>query len=333
MDHRKLKLFSILLIIVYGLGSSGALALAAEGATPSRPDLDQEQPDIGSYASGLSRDFGSYFSNMAGYDWYTYAAVLGTTLALLPYDQQMTDTSHDYALNHHLMNRDDHYGQFASWHILGKSVDFPYPKDTTSFFWYLGDGMFSLELMAGFACFGYFGNDPRSSATSIQIFESLLITATTVMPIKMLTGRESPLRSTVDGGKWQGYPGLTNYINHQARYYAFPSGHVATAVSTLTVIAGNYPDSAWLVPTGSVAVGLLMVALMNVGSHWPSDFPLAVMIGYTAGHTVVANHRKGQQRPEEKKIEQKQALRSVQWQGVTPSCFDAWCGLATAWRF
>ena len=285
------------------------------------------------YPKRLMTDYTAHLDNLLNYDWLTYAAVVTGTLALMPYDQSMVDGSREYAVRHKFKKNGSPYGSLGQWHLMGKSVDFSYPKNMLALFWYMGDGLFSLQLAAGFTGYGFFASDLRGSATAVQIFDSLLVTSLTIIPIKMATGRESPQRSSVNGGRWHGYPGLKNYINNQSRFYAFPSGHVATAVSTLTVIAENYPEKSWIIPVGSPVVGLLMYSLMNVGSHWPSDFPLAVLIGYTAAHTVVANHK--QRRLSGLKADNLNASIKPgwQWEGVKPYCDINACVLDTQWRF
>ena len=66
----------------------------------------------------------------------------------------------------------------------------------------------------------------------------------------------------------------------------FPSGHLATAMATITILAGNYPDNKYIKPVGYSLMGLLGYAMLNNGVHWISDYPLAIAIGYTCGKIV-----------------------------------------------
>ena len=329
----QLHIGKILLVAFPVLGLSSAQLIAEETPQPVPSTTSSGLPSIRDYAHDLPGDFGSFYRNMAGYDWTVYAAVVGTTLLVHPHDQHMVNSTRGYALEHHYMGHDDPYGHLVAFHLMGKRLDFPYPLDLTAFFWYLGDGMFSLELMGAFGAYGYYHSDARSVDTALQMGESLVITAATVMPIKIMTGRESPQKATASGGKWHGYPGLLNYINHQARYYAYPSGHTATLVSAVTVIAENYPEQRWIAPVGGAATGMLMVALMNVGSHWPSDFPLAILIGYTAGHTVASKHRAQREQRAAHTVFPGEPPRGWHWLGMTPTCMDEGCGVTTEWQF
>ncbi len=73
-----------------------------------------------------------------------------------------------------------------------------------------------------------------------------------------------------------------------------------------------------------------MFSLMNVGSHWPSDFPLGFLIGYTSGRTVVARAKE-----RERAASKPEGTQNVgwQWEGISPSCFGAKYGLQSEWIF
>jgi hypothetical protein len=86
---------------------------------------------------------------------------------------------------------------------------------------------------------------------------------------------------------------LRSYERNQPKYYAFPSGHITTAITTITVVAENYPDVWWIRPVGYSLTGLLGVSLVNVGYHWYSDLPLGIALGYTFG--MLAAHPSGTQ--------------------------------------
>ena len=84
---------------------------------------------------------------------------------------------------------------------------------------------------------------------------------------------------------------MKKYHTHQARYYAFPSGHIATAMAAVTVMSENYPEIGWLKPVGYSLVGLIGVSLVDRGYHWYSDLPLGVVIGHVFG--MIAAHPRG----------------------------------------
>ena len=72
---------------------------------------------------------------------------------------------------------------------------------------------------------------------------------------------------------------------------AFPSGHLATAMATITILAGNYPDNKYIKPVGYSLMGLLGFAMLNNGVHWMSDYPLAIAIGYSCGKIALSRGR------------------------------------------
>lgn len=154
---------------------------------------------------------------------------------------------------------------------------------------HVGDGRVHLGIAATFGIVGFATDDTRALRTASQTVEALLATGIVVQLLKHITGRESPEAATSEGGTWRFFPNLKEYHRHQTRYYAFPSGHIATTMSTVTVIAENYPEVGWIKPVGYTIVGLLGFGLVGVGFHWYSDLPLGIAIGYTFGS--IASHR------------------------------------------
>lgn len=69
-----------------------------------------------------------------------------------------------------------------------------------------------------------------------------------------------------------------------------PSGHIATFMVTITVIATNYPEIKWIKPVGYSLMGIIAFEMMASRVHWVSDYLLALLIGYVVGKTA-ANRR------------------------------------------
>ncbi len=162
-------------------------------------------------------------------------------------------------------------------------------RNGSDFFEYLGDGRPQFGLAAGFALYGFALGDQKALHTGSQTVEALLACGITVQAMKRIAGRESPAVATSDRGVWRLFPNLRAYQQHQSRYYAFPSGHIATTMATVTVIAENYPEVFWIRPVGYSLAGCLGFSLVNVGYHWYSDLPLGAAIGYMFG--MIAAHR------------------------------------------
>ncbi len=158
--------------------------------------------------------------------------------------------------------------------------------DVSDFFEYLGDGRPQFGLAAAFGAFGVIRSDQRALRTGSQLVEVILACGTVVQVLKHLTGRESPFVSTVPGGRWDVFPNQVEYHKHVPRFDAYPSGHIATALATVTVVAENYPEWKWVRPVGYSLCALIGISMANTGIHWYSDYPLGLYLGYAFGMIV-----------------------------------------------
>ncbi|MGD0338435.1 MAG: phosphatase PAP2 family protein [Bacteroidota bacterium] len=162
-------------------------------------------------------------------------------------------------------------------------------RSSSSFNKYLveiGDGRTQFAIAGAFAAYGFIVDDHRALRTASQSVEAILVTGLVVQVLKRITGRESPYEAANPYGIWRLFSNPKEYERHPSRYYSFPSGHTATTMALLTVISQNYPECQWIKPVGLVLVGLVEFGLVNSGMHWCSDFPLAMMLGYTCGRIV-----------------------------------------------
>ncbi len=164
----------------------------------------------------------------------------------------------------------------------------PPARKASDFFEYLGDGRPQFSLAGAFAVYGFATGNRRSLRTASQLVEGILACGTVVQALKHLTGRESPFVSTVPGGKWDFFPNQIEYHKHVPRFDAYPSGHIATALVTVTIVAENYPDWWWVRPLGYTFVTGIGIAMGNTGIHWYSDYPLGLALGY--GFGVIVSH-------------------------------------------
>ena len=147
----------------------------------------------------------------------------------------------------------------------------------------VGDGTYQFGLAAGFAVYGFAASDHRALRTASQTTEAILACGLVVQLFKHISGRESPAVATRDNGAWRFFPSIKEYHSNQSRYYAFPSGHIASGMATLTVLMENYPEATWMKPVGYTAVGLIGVGVVARGYHWYSDLPLGIALGYAFG--------------------------------------------------
>jgi membrane-associated phospholipid phosphatase len=157
---------------------------------------------------------------------------------------------------------------------------------SAAFFVNMGNGNYHLIGAAGFVATGLLFNDDRMIKTGGNILESMLASGALVQILKRISGRESPIAATQSTGNWRTFPRLSAYQKNQPKYYSFPSGHLTTTVSTLTVLANNFPECKWLVPAGYVYSAAVGAGLVAKGMHWYSDFPLAVALGYSFGNLI-----------------------------------------------
>lgn len=150
----------------------------------------------------------------------------------------------------------------------------------------VGDGKLHFALAGSFAAYGFLARDNRALRTASQTVEAVVATGIAVQVLKRVTGRESPNTASRHRGRWKFFPNLKKYHENESAYYAFPSGHIATSMATLTVISENYPEHRWIKPVGYSMMGLLGVSLVAKGMHWYSDLPLGIALGYMLGKTI-----------------------------------------------
>ena len=172
----------------------------------------------------------------------------------------------------------------ASWRASDKVYqNNPGIKRYSDAFVTVGDGKSQFGLGAGFAAYGLVFGDRKAMLVGSEIVQAVLASGAVVQVLKHITGRESPFISTRDAGRWDFFPNQITYHKHVPAYDAFPSGHLTTTVATFTVIIENYPDSKWITPITALATAGLGISMVNTGIHWYSDYPLALVLGYTFG--------------------------------------------------
>ncbi len=164
-------------------------------------------------------------------------------------------------------------------------------KDASDFFTEIGDGRTQFGVAGAFAIYGLLTSDNRALRTASQVTQAILASGAVVQVLKHITGRQSPFVSTKSAGRWDFFPNQINYHKHVPSYDAYPSGHVTTTLASVIVIAENYPDVKWIRPLGYTLTGLLAISMVNNGIHWYSDYPLAIVLGYTFG--MIASHPEG----------------------------------------
>lgn len=175
------------------------------------------------------------------------------------------------------------------------------PTDLASSLYYIGDGLTELSVNAGFYIYGLITKDKRALRVANQLSEGLISIGIYVQVLKHLTMHETPERRTMPEyprGRWKFFnvtdPGasLKEYSNSVPSNDAFPSGHLATAMMTTTVIALNYPEKRWIKPVCYSLMGICGFQMVNNGVHWAGDYPLAIAMGYSLGKVIVGRGHK-----------------------------------------
>jgi len=165
------------------------------------------------------------------------------------------------------------------------------PNSLGTAMYFLGDGWMHMSITGAFFGYGYLASDIRALKTAADLLETLTLNGTTVLAIKMSTGRENPVDRSTPTGKWRFFTNPVTYLGHVTKYDAYPSGHVASVTGTVTVIAENYPEYRWIQPVGYAMLVPLGFQMVNGGIHWYSDYPLSLFIGYTYAKIVLGRRR------------------------------------------
>jgi hypothetical protein len=206
---------------------------------------------------------------------------------IIPFDQQLLDGTRNFMDRIHLLQDAEYINAIK----IGDTKLLKIPKNVTAGFYMLGEGSISMAIAGGLYLYGKIEKDKRAIHTAADLTETFLTMGISTQIIKRITGRESPFVATARGGKWRPFPSFKNYQNHTSNYDAFPSGHLATMMATVTTLALNYPSNKLIKPIGYTIMGLTSLAMINNNVHWVGDYPLALALGYiSAKITYLRNH-------------------------------------------
>ena len=222
---------------------------------------------------------------------YKAGIVAASTVLLIIYDQKITDGFQSFFLKNGI-SAGEHFQPVVSIKLFGKQTNLgKWPKNINTAFYNVGQGSAVILMSAGFFIKGKIKNDNRALQTASQLTEAFLALGVSTQLIKYGTGRENPSDASVAGGRWRPFPSFTDFQNSKPKYDAFPSGHLATFISAITIISENYPGRRWIKPVGYTIAGLMSLAMINNGVHWASDYPLGFAIGYGYGKYITRKNR------------------------------------------
>ena len=218
--------------------------------------------------------------------------VAGSTALLSMVDESVAQGVHQFSKNIHLQPGEQ-YKDILNIKSGKTNVSLlKAPQNINTALYQMGQGFPSLLIGAGLFTFGKIHNDYRAISTASQLAESFILMGVGTQVLKRITGRQSPSEAVNLDGAWNPLPSFKNYQTHTPFYDAFPSGHLATLMSTVTVLLENYPEKKWIKPVGYSLMGMVGYAMINADEHWVSDYPLAIALGYLCAKQVAKNNRK-----------------------------------------
>lgn len=214
--------------------------------------------------------------------------VAASTAVLVWKDQELLDAAKQLGQRIHLKPETE-YGIILK---SGNTKIIKVPKNLNTGLYQLGEGGTSMILAGGLYIFGKLKHDNRALQTASDLTETFISMGVATQLLKRCFGRQSPFMSTEPGGKWTPFPPFHKYQANTSNYDGFPSGHLATMIATVTVLADNYTEKKWIRPLGYVISGLVSFAMMNTEVHWAGDYPLGFALGYISGKITVCKHKK-----------------------------------------
>jgi len=222
----------------------------------------------------------------------TFGAILAGTALLITIDQPITNAAKQFGRYINL-DATEKSKTLLKANLGGLKVDIlDIPQNLNSAFYFIGEGSPSMMIACGLYSYGLIANDYRALQTTSQLTEMFLTLGIATQFLKRISGRQSPFQAMdangVPGGDWHPLPNPAKYQKKVSNYDAFPSGHLATVMATITILSGNYPDNKYIKPVGYSLMGLLGYSMLNNGVHWISDYPLAIAIGYSCGKIALS---------------------------------------------
>ena len=214
-----------------------------------------------------------------------WGVVAASTLALYAADEYLLEKTRLAA--RHLGLPPTH----PSINLRFAGMKLPLPRTIGSAIYFLGDGATDLLVAGGFLVHGLRQNDYRALTTASEITTGLVSLGVYTQLLKRSFGRQTPGTATVPRGRWRPFPPLGDYNRNVPSYDAMPSGHLAAAMSTVEIVALNYPEKRIVRPIGYTLMTALSFAMINNGVHWGSDYPLALLIGGGVARVTTARGR------------------------------------------
>ena len=286
-------LFFFLLISITG-SAQQIDSVQKEMVNPSfnTPHRVYQKPGPFSFLTNIPKDVAGFSSqSFRKKNFPNLAKIAGATALLFLADQVITNSVQDFSKHNNIAAKES-FSPFIKFNIGGKATNIgKIPKNLNTAFYDLGQGSSAMLMAAGFFIVGKIKKDNRALQTASQLTEAFIALGVGTQVLKYATGRENPSDATAIRGRWRPFPKWSDFQNKKAKYDAFPSGHLATFVSAITIVSQNYPEKKWIRPVGYSIAGLCGLAMINNGVHWASDFPLGFALGYGFGKFISRKSR------------------------------------------
>ena len=219
------------------------------------------------------------------------ALVIGSTALLIAIDQPVYDGVRKFSDNIGLHPEEKNNILWSIKTGNKETVILKTPGNLNTAFYMMGEGLPSLLIAGGLFVHGKISLDYRSLQTASDLSESFITLGVTTQIAKWICGRENPVVASQRNGAWRPFAPLKDFQNNKPRYDAFPSGHIATMMATVTILANNYPEKKWIKPVGYSLMGLTSFAMINNGVHWIGDYPIGIALGYLSGKIITDRHK------------------------------------------
>lgn len=191
-----------------------------------------------------------------GKDWFRVGAIVATTIAVMPLDESITNSTQGE-------QRYFHSASIEGGRIYGE--------------WY------SIGGVAGvFGIYGLITKDTTAKKISIELLQAGVYSELMAIILKVAIGRERPLTTQ----------SAYNYkpLNFNFDFQSMPSGHTTSAFALSTVMS-RQANSTGLKILAYVPAGFTMFSRIYQHQHWLSDEVIGAALGYFVGRWVVDLHQ------------------------------------------
>jgi len=257
-------------------------------------------PSFSQLAGNIWDDLGQFTTEINPVD--NALPLLGltaTTLLLVAHDEAITQHVQRLAHKWGILS-DTQHGREARIvfdpSVGGFDIPFRIPQNLVSSLYFMGDAPMHIAIYSGLATYGAIYDNNRARNAASQVAEGVLATGILIQIMKRCFGRESPFQRTEAGGAWDLFPNQIDYAYNVAKYDAMPAGHMATAMATTHILAGNYPEYKYIKPVGYTLTSMIGLAMIINGVHWAGDYPLGLATGYLVANIVLKRGKEYRER-------------------------------------